>query len=311
MAFLYVPNGKNMADWTPKDGGRRLRAARHPRAAAPVQGRPARPDRPDRRQGPRPRRRRRRPRPGLVGVPHRLPAAQDRRRRHPRRHLRRSGGRRPHRRPDPAAVARNRLRARRAWPATATRATAASTPRPCPGARPRTPLPKEVNPRLVFERLFGSGPDADRAAARRQRAAASSTSSAKTPASLHDQARRQRSAQARRVFHRRPRHRAAHRAGREAAAGAGRPNDRSPTGIPAKLSRSTSADVRPAGAGLPGRRDARLHLRVRQRGQQQAVPVHRRLGGPPRPVAPRQQRRRSRPRSATSTASTSRSSPTC
>src|SRR5262249_40150545 len=32
-----------------------------------------------------------------------------------------------------------------------------------------TPLPKEINPKLVFERLFGSGPDAVRAARDRQR----------------------------------------------------------------------------------------------------------------------------------------------
>ena len=44
---------------------------------------------------------------------------------------------------------------------------------------------------------------------------------------------------------------------------------------------------------------------LRQRGQQQAVPVHRRVGRAPRPVAPRQRRRRRRRRSATSTASTS------
>ena len=34
MAFLYVPNGKNMADWTPKAEGHELRPARHPRTAA-------------------------------------------------------------------------------------------------------------------------------------------------------------------------------------------------------------------------------------------------------------------------------------
>ena len=48
MAFLYVPNGIHMADWTPDGGGRRLRAARTSSSrSSRVQGRPARPDRPD------------------------------------------------------------------------------------------------------------------------------------------------------------------------------------------------------------------------------------------------------------------------
>ena len=36
MAFVYVPNGEHMADWTPAAEGRRLRAAADPRAARAV-----------------------------------------------------------------------------------------------------------------------------------------------------------------------------------------------------------------------------------------------------------------------------------
>ncbi len=125
-------------------------------------------DRPDRRQGPAQRRRRRRSRPRHGRLPHRRPAAQDRRHRHPRRHLGRSGRRRAHRRADPPAVAGDRLRSRR------------------DGRQLRFGLQlrlfldhllalgdhagaQGINPRLVFERLFGSGADADRARRERNR----------------------------------------------------------------------------------------------------------------------------------------------
>ncbi len=101
------------------------------------------------------------------------------------------------------------------------------------------PLPKEVNPKLVFERLFGAGagcrPGQTRSAAQehprfcprgRQGSA--------------QQARRQRPAQAGRILHRRPRHRAAHRAGGEAAAGEDARLSK-PAGSPGQVTRSTSS----------------------------------------------------------------------
>ena len=56
MAFLYVPNGVHMADWTPDAEGHRLRdCPGHPRSRSkPVQGRPARAHRPDPATRPRP-----------------------------------------------------------------------------------------------------------------------------------------------------------------------------------------------------------------------------------------------------------------
>ena len=45
-----------------------------------------------------------------------------------------------------------------------------------------TPMPKETNPKLVFERLFGSGPDSRSPEARCPPKAACSTSCSRTPA---------------------------------------------------------------------------------------------------------------------------------
>ena len=112
MAFLYVPNGKNMAEWTPKDVGAGFELTPTLEAAAAAQGRLPRSDRPDGGQGPAARRRPRRPRPRHVRVPDRPAGPQDRRRRHPHRHFGRSGGR-PGRRPGHALrLAGDRLRGR-------------------------------------------------------------------------------------------------------------------------------------------------------------------------------------------------------
>ena len=78
MAFVYVPNGVHMPDWTPADDRRRLRPPADPRAAAAGPGRPPRPQRAGARPGPGPRRRRRRPRPGDGQLPDRPPPAEDR-----------------------------------------------------------------------------------------------------------------------------------------------------------------------------------------------------------------------------------------
>ena len=135
MAFIYVPNGAIMSDWTPSDRRGRLRAAGDPPAAGPAQRRPAGAQRPDLRQGPGQRRRRRRPRPRLVGVPDRLPGEEDRRGQLPVRHLGRPGRRQPDRRSHPAPLAGARHRAVPRDAATATAAIHASTSTPCPGDR--------------------------------------------------------------------------------------------------------------------------------------------------------------------------------
>ena len=72
-----------------------------------------------------------------------------------------------------------------------------------------------------------------------------------------------------------------------------------------RLRRAHPADVRPDGAGVPGRPDARLDVRRRQRRQQSGLSVHRRARRPPRSVASRRQSRKNRPRFARSIASTS------
>ena len=59
-----------------------------------------------------------------------------------------------------------------------------------------------------------------------------------------------------------------------------------------RLRRAYPADVRPDGAGVPGRPDARLDVRRGQRRQQSRLSVHRRAGRPPRSVAPRRQSRK-------------------
>jgi hypothetical protein len=53
--------------------------------------------------------------------------------------------------------------------ATAAKATAASTRTPMSWATPTSPLPMELNPQVVFERMFGDGATAEQRAARRRR----------------------------------------------------------------------------------------------------------------------------------------------
>ncbi len=94
------------------------------------------------------------------------------------------------------------------------------------------PLPKEVNPRLVFERLFGSGKDADQARATpdTQEHPRFRPGRRRQPAAT---ARRQRPAQAGRILQRRPRHRTAHRPGPRNCRRSRPRITKTPTGIPA------------------------------------------------------------------------------
>ena len=219
MAFLYVPNGAIMSDWTPETEGRRFRAAGDPRAAGPAPGRPAGPQRPDLRQGPRQRRRRRRPRPRLVGVPDRLPGAEDRRRQLPLGDLGRPGRRHPARRADPAPLAgarhralprRRQLRQRlflrlRAHDLLAVADLAAADRGRSP-ARLRPPLRRAAQRPRPPASGTGCGP-------------ACSTRSSTTPQGLERRARRRRPPEARPVPLLRPRAGAADRPRRDPAAG--------------------------------------------------------------------------------------------
>ena len=235
-----------------------------------------------------PRRRRRRPRPRPVGLPHRLPAAQDRRHRHPGRHQRRPGRRRPHRRPDAPGLAGDRRRARRHG----------------------RQLRLRLQLRLLLDHVLALG-HAAAAQGGRSRSWSSSASSARSRDAnrarrdqnrksmldfvredaddLRTQARRQRPAQARRILRRRPRHRAAHRAGREAAAESKAPDFAQPTGIPAAYQEHVRLMCDLIVLAFQADVTRVCHVRAGQRGQQPAVPVRRRGRGASRPVAPRQQ----------------------
>ena len=82
-----------------------------------------------------------------------------------------------------------------------------------------------------------------------------------------------------------------HRAGRRRPPPSRRRTSAGPTGIPQRLRRAHPADVRPAGAGVPGRHDARSPRSCfANEGSNRSYRVHRRARGPPRPVAPRQRR---------------------
>ena len=138
-------------------------------------------------------------------------------------------------------------------------------------------MAKEINPRLVFDRLFGA-PAARRLAGRAARARASTSKSIldfvlEDARQLRDQLGINDRRKLDEYLDRRPRDRAADRAGRDGdgrrppGAGVARP-----AGHPARLPRAHPADVRPDGPRLPGRRDPDQHLHVRQRGEQPRYP---------------------------------------
>ena len=146
--------------WTPKTAGANFEFSPTMKALEPFREQRQRVQRPGAGHRPRARRRPRRPRARDRDVAHRRASVQDRRRRLQARHLgrpdRRAGVRQAH----AAGVARARRSSSRRSPATATRATPARTCR-CRGAAETSPLPAEINPRTVFERLFGDGESTD------------------------------------------------------------------------------------------------------------------------------------------------------
>ena len=124
---------------------------------------------------------------------------------------------------------------------------------------PTTPLPMEINPRVVFERLFGRpGTPARARGAHAARTRASSISSRSRPP-ICSAARRARPGAAGRVSRQHPRDRAAHPAGRGADS-TDVPASTLPVGVPESFEEHVGADVRPAGGGVPGGPDARVHV---------------------------------------------------
>ena len=155
LAFTYVPNGITMNRLDPGGDRRGLRVHAGDEAARAVpQGHAGavRPRAPERRRA---RRRPRRPRPRRRVVPDRRAPAQDRRRRHPERHLGRPGRRAARRHRTRGSRRSSSAATTRARSATATPATRCAYTNSLAWRGPATPMPPETNPRLVFERLFG------------------------------------------------------------------------------------------------------------------------------------------------------------
>ena len=160
-------------------------------------------------------------------------------------------------------------------------------------ANATTPLPMEINPRTMFERLFG------RAGTAAQRLAAQQTDRSILD-SVRDDVRELQTGLGRRdqgrldrVPRQRARDRAAHPARREAERDVG-DGARRAGRHPGDLLRAHDADVRPAGGGLAGRHDARLQLHAEPRRQPARVPGDQRQRAAPRDVAPRQGREEAR-----------------
>ena len=142
-----------------------------------------------------------------------------------------------------------------------------------------SPLPMEINPRVAFERMFGRAGDADQRLTRMRENRSILDSMAAEARELQRPVGRAGPRAARRLSGQRARDRAAHRADRSAQRrerhrgdGAGR-RARDVRG-------ARGADVRPAGGGLPGRPDARLHVHDGARGE--PADVSRRSASPRR-----------------------------
>ena len=287
IAFLYVPNGKDMPNWTPRTEGRLGELPPILAALAPVKddliiltGLTADKARPY----------------GDGGGDHARAMAAFLTGVHPRKtdgtdiragRLGRSGGGGAHRRSDAAAIARDRRRSGRHGGQLRLAATRASIPRRCPGARPRSRCRRRSIPSSSSSgSLARRAPRNARIATPRARAC--SISSAKIRKRPRGTGERERPPEARRVLHLHPRRGAAH-AARGASCRRSTPSRRlkAPTGIPAELRRASAPDGRPARARLPGRCHARLHLRLANEGSNKSYPALGVNEGPPRSVAPR------------------------
>ena len=204
MVFVYVPNGIDMRNWTPAADGRSFAFPKILELAAPAAGRCAGPQRPDgsRRHGAgrRPGDHARASASFLTGVHPKKTAGSD----------------------ISVGISVDQFAAQKigsatawprsnsaaktvTWPATAIPVTPAPMSTAFPGATPTVPNPPEINPRAVFERLFGSDEDAGDPAARARNARLSrafSTWSPMIPGGLQGGSGHDRQAQARRIFDR-------------------------------------------------------------------------------------------------------------
>ena len=135
---------------------------------------------------------------------------------------------------------------------------------------PTTPMPPEINPRAVFERLFGDGDTTDPAAraalARQNRSILDFVrdDTARLDKGLGQTDRRKLDEYLDAIRDIEMRIQKAEQRGFDQSL----PADGTALGHPADVRRSRQADVRPAGDGFPGRPDPRDHLHDRARGQQ-------------------------------------------
>ena len=149
---------------------------------------------------------------------------------------------------------------------------------------PTTPMPMEINPRKVFERMFGQGGSAGGASgahASEDRSILDAvTQQIKRPAARAS-ARKDR-VDRERLPRERARNRAAPAGGRDASSRQPSTCPPAPVGIPFEFEEHINADVRPAGARLPGGHHARVHVHGGARGEQQDLSAGRRPRRPPR-----------------------------
>ena len=161
---------------------------------------------------------------------------------------------------------------------------------------PTTPLPPENNPAVVFERLFGDGGTVAHRLAENRKDRSILDALTEDIAGLQRALGPGGSAPGRRISGCGPRDRAAHSEEREADRRIDIDDAGSPDRHSAGLWRTRQADVRPAVAGLSGRRDAGLHVHARPRARRPLLSRARGAGEPPRAVA--SPRRHRQPREA-------------
>ena len=126
------------------------------------------------------------------------------------------------------------------------------------------PLPMELNPQVVFERMFGDGSTAEQRAARRERDRSILDSLGDSLSRLRVKLSAVGQAPHRRIRGRHPRNRAA-AADRHAGVDGGAGRDDRTGRRAADLRRAHQAAVRSAGAGVPRRHDPRRHVELRPR----------------------------------------------
>ena len=314
MAFLYVPNGVHMPDWTPRSVGAEFRAAGDPRAAVArsrttsliLSGLTLNPARAL----------------GDGGGDHARAMASFLTGRHPRKtdgaDLRAGisvdqAGRPIHRPVDPLPLAGDRLRGGQERAASATTAIAVPISRTSPGRASRLRSPKRSIPGWSFDRLFGEpaptadGGDASRADRQHKSVLDFVGEDARQ---LRASAGGGRPPQARRISHRRSRDRAADRRAAGPTIDLGGTKYPRPLGIPADYQEHLRlmADLLVLAFQSDLTRVATFVFA--NDGSNRSYREHRRARRPPRPLAPRRRRGQAATRSRRSTSSMSPSSPT-